>query len=81
MNEATIRATILEILSEIAPDTDPSTLSDTDQLRVELGIDSFDALQFIIQLDERLGIEIPEEDYNRTGSIADILGYIREQKG
>jgi acyl carrier protein len=81
MNEATIRATILEILSEIAPDTDPSTLSDTDQLRVELGIDSFDALQFIIQLDERLGIEIPEEDYNRTGSIADILEYIREQKG
>jgi acyl carrier protein len=81
MNEATIRATILEILSEIAPDTDPSTLSDTDQLRIELGIDSFDALQFIIQLDERLGIEIPEEDYNRTGSIADILEYIREQKG
>jgi acyl carrier protein len=81
MNEATNRATILEILSEIAPDTDPSTLSDTDQLRVELGIDSFDALQFIIQLDERLGIEIPEEDYNRTGSIADILEYIREQKG
>lgn len=81
MNEATIRATILEILSEIAPDTDPSTLSDTDQLRVELGIDSFDALQFIIQLDERLGIEIPEEDYNRTGSIADILEYIREHNG
>jgi acyl carrier protein len=79
MNEATIRATILEILSEIAPDTDPSTLSDTDQLREKLGIDSFDALQFIIQLDERLGIEIPEDDYNKTGSIADLLDYIRAQ--
>lgn len=81
MNEHHIRQTIEEILAAIAPDTDPSTLSDTDNLRTELGIDSFDALQFIIQLDERLGISIPEEDYNRTGSIQDILDYIREKGG
>lgn len=80
MNEHDIRETIIEILSEIAPDTDPSQLSDADNLRAALGIDSFDALQFIVQLDERLGISIPEEDYNRTGSIAEILTYIKERK-
>lgn len=79
MNEQHIRQTILEILAAIAPDTDPTTLSDTDNLRTELGIDSFDALQFIIQLDERLGISIPEEDYGKTGSIQDILEYIGEK--
>lgn len=81
MNEQHIRQTILEILAEIAPDSDPTKLSDTDQLRTELGIDSFDALQFIIQLDERLGINIPEEDYGRTATIRDILDYIREKSG
>jgi protein involved in sex pheromone biosynthesis len=34
-----------------------------------LNIDSFDALQFIVALDEKLGIEIPEQDYGKTNTL------------
>lgn len=76
MNEEEIKNNIFQLLKKIAPDTEPSELKPDENIRETLGIDSFDALQFIIALNEKLGIEIPEKDYGKTNTLGDLLSYI-----
>ncbi|PWA08694.1 acyl carrier protein [Flavobacterium laiguense] len=76
MNEDEIKKNIFQLLKKIAPDTEPSVLKPDENIRETLGIDSFDALQFIIALNEKLGIEIPEKDYGKTNTLSDLLSYI-----
>jgi acyl carrier protein len=79
MNEAEIKTTIFQLLKKVAPDTEPSVLKPDDNIREILGIDSFDALQFMIALNEKLGIEIPEKDYGRTNTLNELLAYINNK--
>jgi acyl carrier protein len=76
MNEDEIKKNIFLLLKKTAPDTEPSELKPDENIRESLGIDSFDALQFIIALNEKLGIEIPEKDYCKTNTLRDLLAYI-----
>ncbi len=80
MKEEEIRPIITKLLKNIAPDTDPEKLKAEDNIRQKLGIDSFDYLQFIIGLDETLGIHTPEEDYGKIETIASLLDYIKNTK-
>ena len=77
MTEAELKQIIFQLLKQIAPDTEPSTLLPGDNIRDTLGIDSFDALQFIVALDEKLGIEIPEQDYGKTATLEQMVAYIQ----
>jgi acyl carrier protein len=79
MNEDEIKKNIFQLLKKIAPDTEPSVLKPDENIRETLGIDSFDALQFIIALNEKLGIEIPEKDYGKTNTLSDLLSYIMKK--
>lgn len=79
MNEIEIRDTILQILKHTAPDSDPSTLQPDDDIRTMLGLDSFDALQVIVALDEKLGVDIPEQDYGKTATLKNMVEYLREK--
>jgi len=72
---------IFQLLKKIAPETEPSGLSPTENIREALGIDSYDFLQFIIALDEKLKIEIPEEDYGKITNLNSLTDYlINKQK-
>ena len=77
MTEADIKIVIFQLLKQIAPDTEPSMLLPGDNIRDTLGIDSFDALQFLVALDEKLGIEIPEQDYGKTATLEQLMAYIQ----
>ena len=72
-----LKKTIYQTLKEIAPDTEPSNLRDEENIQETLYIDSYDALQFIVALDERLGVEIPEQDYGKVKSIKDLILYLK----
>ena len=80
MTEAELKTVIFQLLKQIAPDTEPSTLQPGDNIRDTLGIDSFDALQFLVALDEKLGIEIPEQDYGKTGTLEELVAYIQTRR-
>jgi len=77
MKEDELKKTIYQMLKEIAPDTEPSNLRDEENIQETLYIDSYDALQFIVTLDERLGVEIPEQDYGKVKSIKDLILYLK----
>lgn len=77
MKEDEIKKTLFQLLKKIAPETEPSELKLDENIRETLNIDSFDALQFIVALDEKLGIEIPEQDYGKTSTLKSLLSYIK----
>ena len=80
MTETEIRQKLVALLKEIAPDTEPETLKPDDNIRQTLMIDSFDYLQFIVGVDEKFGIQTPEEDYGKIGTLEYLIGYLSAQR-
>jgi acyl carrier protein len=76
MNKEEIETIIFSSLKQIAPDTEPSELSPDDNIKETLGIDSFDFLQFIVSLDKKLNIEIPEQDYGKISTLNTLIRYL-----
>jgi acyl carrier protein len=79
MNSEILHQTIVVLLQQIAPDTVPATLKLEENIRETLNIDSFDFLQFIIALNEKTGVEIPEEDYGKINTIQNAIEYIQNK--
>lgn len=75
-----IKIILFELLKRIAPDTEPSQLKPEDNIRETLNIDSFDSLQFVVALSEKLGIEIPEQDYGEIKTLKTLVAYIQNKK-
>jgi acyl carrier protein len=80
MTEAEIKQTVFQLLKKIAPDTEPEKLKPEDDIRHTLEMDSFDALQFVVALDEHFGIETPEADYGKIATLKNLMNYIMEKK-
>ena len=80
MNELEVKSVVFSILKKIAPDKTPETLKPNDSIREVLDIDSFDFLQFIIALDEKLGIDTPEEDYSKLATLNLLIHYVNSRK-
>lgn len=79
MTEADIKKIIEAGLVKIAPEADFAEFSAGENIREELDIDSFDFLNFLIGLNEELGIEIPESDYEKLVSMNDLVAYLSER--
>ncbi len=79
MNQDEITKIIFQLLKKIAPETEPSALLPEENIREALNIDSFDSLQFLVSLDEKLGIEIPEHDYGKTTTLKNLVEYIMDR--
>jgi acyl carrier protein len=80
MTEPEIKPIIFQLLKKIAPDTEPEKLNPDDDIRRTLEIDSFDALQFVVAIDEHFGIETPEADYGKIATLKGLVNYIMEKK-
>jgi len=77
MNANELKPIILGTLNNAVPGIDVSILGDDDDMRTTLDIDSFDALQFFIGLNEKLEVEIPEKDYGKLYTVNQIIGYLQ----
>lgn len=76
MNRDELKQAVLDALSTVAPELEPSTLEPDEPLREQLDIDSFDFLQCIIALDRSLGVSIPEADYGRLTTLDGFVDYL-----
>lgn len=79
MTESEIQTAIFDGLRKIAPEADPRQVQPTANLREVLDIDSFDFLNFLIGLHERLGVEIPEADYGRLTTLSALVQYLSQK--
>jgi acyl carrier protein len=71
-----IRAAVLDILGDIAPDEDLSDLKADVPFRDQLELDSMDFLDIVMELRKRYRVQIPEEDYPQLASMASTVAYL-----
>jgi acyl carrier protein len=76
MNREQLRATVLEVLGQIAPEADPEAIDPRLNLRDQLDIDSMDFLNFLIALDKQLHVDIPERDYGQLNTLDACIDYL-----
>ena len=81
LTETQLKETIFKLLKRIAPEADFSDLAPTEDIRAALDIDSFDFLQFLIGLNEEVGVEVPEADYGKLVSLQDLVSYLSARMG
>ncbi len=71
-----MRQVVIDALTEVAPDVDPTTIDPGAELVQELDIDSMDFLNVIVAIHEQTGIEIPERDYPKLSTLDDAVSYL-----
>lgn len=77
MTEAEARQALADALARIAPEADLADLGPDDNLREQLDLDSMDFLNLVVELHDRTGIDIREEDYAALRTLYDWLAYLR----
>lgn len=65
---------LIEIVTEINPDEDWSTLTADENLRGKL--ESMDFLDVVMEIRKRYGIEVPEADYGKLGTMNGCVDYL-----
>jgi acyl carrier protein len=80
MNRDQTITAIKEILQTIAPEQNLTELPLNANLQQTLEIDSYDFLNLMIRISKRFEIDIPEETYEKLGTLEGIVGYLDEQK-
>ncbi len=76
MTSDEIRSTLLTCLSDVAPEIAEEEIEDDTDLRDELDLDSMDILRWVQGIHKTLGVEIPEEDYGKIGTLRDAIDYV-----
>jgi acyl carrier protein len=79
MNDQEMRERVLSVLGELAPEVDVHALKPKVRLRDQIDLDSMDFLNFLIGIDEQLGVDIPEAAYPRLGTLDSIYRYLHEK--
>ena len=77
MTRDAVRQAIIDILGDIAPDEDMSSLKDDVALREQMVLDSMDFLDIVMELRKRFNIEVPESDYQELVSMASCIQYLQ----
>lgn len=76
MTTSDIRTAVVRLLTDIAPEADPSQLKPDISFRDQLDIDSVDLLNFFISLHKEFGVEIPERDYVKLMTVNSCAAYV-----
>jgi acyl carrier protein len=79
MTENELRETVLAALTEVAPEVEPAEVHPTEPFQDQLDIDSMDFLSFVVALNERTGVEVPEEHYRQVGTLDGAVRYLSER--
>jgi acyl carrier protein len=81
MNDDDLRATVLDALSEVAPEIDTAAVRGDEPLQEQLDLDSMDFLTFLEAVAERTGVEVREQDYAAVRTLDGCVAYVREHAG
>ena len=59
---------------------DPNTITENTNLLEDLGADSLDLVEIIMEFETKFGLEIPDEDILKFKTIGDAIEYIEAHK-
>ena len=63
-------------LCVIAPEVAPGDIDPARPLRQQVDLDSMDWLHFLVALNQRTGVSIPESHYARLVTLDNVLDYL-----
>lgn len=70
---------IAAIIEEQLGTVDASDITEETSFKDDLGADSLDLFELVIQCEEEYGIEIPSEELDNMKTVGDVIRFIREQ--
>ena len=59
---------------------DADSISEIASFKEDLGVDSLDLFELVMELEEEFGIEIPSEDLENLATVADVAKYIEDHQ-
>lgn len=81
MTREEIRSITLEVLGQIAPNADLDSLNPAMTFRDQFEFDSVDYLNFVLTLEKRLELKIPEIECPRLASLDGCIAYLADRLG
>jgi acyl carrier protein len=80
LDDATLHQAVLDALRRIAPEISPAEIAPEVPLRDQVDLDSMDWLNFLVALHAKVGVDIPESDYAKLVTLADLLAYLKAKR-
>lgn len=77
LTEDEIKKVALDIIGNIAPEADIENLDPAIRLRNQFDFDSVDFMNFAVELQKKLKIEIPEADYLQLATLNSCAAYLK----
>ena len=79
MNKDELKNIIIEEILNIAPDIEKGEITMDGNIQTSLEIDSYDFLNILVALNERVGVEVPESDYAKVDTLQNMIDYFKER--
>ncbi len=76
MTRDEIRNEILDILGDIAPDEDLTSMDDSVSFREQMELDSMDFLDIVMELRKRHRVMVPEDEYVALANMNSTVEYL-----
>ena len=76
MTREEIGQAIVDIIGDIVPDEDCSTIDPDKELRDQLDLDSMDFLDIVMELRKQYGVEVPENEYSELVTLTSSINYL-----
>ena len=76
MTKDQIAQAIIDIITDIVPDEDCSSIDPAVALRDQLDLDSMDFLDIVMELRKLYNVEVPEADYGELATLDSCVNYL-----
>jgi acyl carrier protein len=60
-------------------EVDPGRIEETTRFREDLEADSLDLYELVMELEDRYGIKVTEEEATRISTVGDAVGFVLER--
>ena len=70
---------VCEALCSVLVDVDENRITEDTNLQDDLGVDSLDAVELVIVLEDLFDIDIPDEEAEGLRTVGDIVRYIEQR--
>lgn len=70
---------IAALIEEQLGTVDASQITEETSFKDDLGADSLDLFELVMQCEEEYGIEFPSEDLDSMKTVGDVIRFIKEQ--
>jgi len=79
MNLEKIKKIIITEILNIAPEVEEKEIEEDEDIQESLELDSFDFLKILTALNEKLGVDVPEADYEKVDTLNKMVEYFSKR--